>query len=166
MAVFEVVVESPGSRISLGPFLVYKGSIILLVIPIFVSYMLFQYLSDSRRISASSSVFSELFALWSTKAESNDLDVFLYPSFLVASDPTTAGYPQNQSIGDRIYFFMSLIFEALISIGVLAFAAQAYYVLYLPPLGRHLLWLISVILTTFFCLVSLVYNVVTIRVGT
>lgn len=157
MGVFEIANESTNSSISLGPFHIYKGSIVLQVLPVLVSYMFFQIISDARQVEISQVAFSETFKRWSAKAESNDLDVLLHPSFLVLSNPGIGGYSRNEAFDDSLYFYISLTFDIVFSITVLAFVGQAYYVLYNPQLVHHILWLISVVLSGSFCLVAIIY---------
>lgn len=157
MGVFEIASESTGSSVSLGPFHVYKGYVVLQVLPILVSYMFFQIVSDTRQVAISQAAFSETLKLWSAKAESNDLDILLRPSFLAFSNPGIGGYSRNETINDRLYFYISAVFDMIFSLAVLAFIGQAYYVLYSPQLSHHILWLIEVILSGSFCLVAIVY---------
>ena len=77
VAIFELVAYSRNASISVGSFVVARGSVVLDFLPAIAAYMFFQIIVDLNKADQLQKLFTQVFAVWSEKAEENDLDAFL-----------------------------------------------------------------------------------------
>src|SRR5262245_51797631 len=151
IAIFEVVIQSRKSTLSIASFTVTRDSIVLVFIPAIVSYLFLQIAIDTQKLNRLDTAFRETFKIWSPKASENDLD-----SILGGSKPaywSVAGIEEGGPY--RFYnleFSLSVVFMLAIMAGLLAFEAQAYYVLFPVHISAIAAWVIS-LLITLYCLV-------------
>jgi hypothetical protein len=148
IAAFEVVVQSPNAKISVGSFQIQRGSIVIDFVPALVAYLFLQTISDSNHLVQLETVFSRVFDRWNHAGKENDLDgLLLPPSSLIWG----IGYlpkESNAAAFDRPEHVVRLVLEMINPIIVLAFEAQAYYVLFREPIFHHPLWLVSVAISS------------------
>jgi len=163
IAVFELVAESPKVQISLGVFKIYKGSVVLTVIPAFVSYLFLDAAASHAALKKSNIIFSSAFRKWSAVAEANDLDLPLQPTLPLYWTAGSTGYSDVQGAIGMIDGFVTNALNITLAAAVIAFNVQAYYVLYRPHHG-NVLWLISAILTTLFLAGAALYYAVNKRI--
>jgi hypothetical protein len=163
VAVFELVIESPNVQITLGIFKIYKGSVILIIIPALVSYLFLDAAASHAELKKSSIIFSNAFRKWSEDAEKNDLDLPLLPALPLYWTAGTTGYPDVQGRIGVVDKLLTNTISVVLSAAIIAFNVQAYYALYRPQHG-NVLWLISVILTVLFLTGATLYYVVNKRV--
>jgi hypothetical protein len=160
IAVFELVVNSRNGLVSIGSFQITRNSLALVFLPMIVAFLLLQVVTDTEKAGRVGTAFCEAFRLWSKKASENGLDVLLAsptPLYwntkdILFRDVTFDPIDTVETIGGLSLLVITLI-------GVLAFEAQAYYVLY-PIRGSGLFpWLIS-LLVTVFCLISVAFTLI------
>jgi hypothetical protein len=151
-ALFELVAESRNAKITIGSFSISSGSVVLEVLPILVAFFLFQLIVDTNKADVVMKSYIQAFKLWSRAASANDLDlVAVGPTSLYWSLPALfTGYARNRYRSDAVCYVNSLILMAAISLAVLAFETQAYYILF--PASMNALWSIS-LLCTLYCLI-------------
>lgn len=154
IAAFELVADSKHVSIGFGSFQLSKGSIVLQFIPVVVSYLLFQTVVNTSRITLLITAFEAALARWAPKAAENDLHGLVVLAPLPLYWNVTFGYDlgANRLINNIAETVTSLAFTLTITLGAIAFEAQAYYVLYHSQLGQNLAWLLS-LLASSFCLV-------------
>lgn len=160
MAIFELIIESPKSQVSIASFRVTRSSIVLVFIPAIVSFMYFQVLVDSTRLIALQQAFVGLFNAWSPRASSNDLDIWIQPpQALFWNVGWAAATYESRTIHafEAVEAWAARILIVLVLLGGLAFEIQAYYVLYQAPVTHHVLWLISAVCAFFGCVITLVH---------
>jgi hypothetical protein len=148
IAVFELVNESPKVRLSLGSFQLYKGSIVIQFVPALVAFLSLQTLIDTERLNNSQRIFSAAFGQWSEKAKENDLDNNILPPMPLYWN--VGGVTARRS---RVANVATYVLAFTLIFGVIAFEAQAYYVLYRLPTGGNIYWLVSVGVTAI-CIIT------------
>jgi hypothetical protein len=144
IAAFEVVVQSPNAKISLGSFQIQRGSIVIDFVPALVAYLLLQSISDSNHLVQLELVFSRAFDRWNPAGKENDLDILLLPPSSLIWGIGYAPDKNNATAFDKPEYIVRLILEIINPLVVLAFEAQAYYVLFRQPILHHPQWLVSV----------------------
>jgi hypothetical protein len=146
IAIFEVVVQSRKIALSIGPFAVARDSIVLVFIPAVVSYLFLQIAIDTQKQDRLETAFAETFTIWSSKATGSDLD-----SILRSSKPAYWGIvgirPFEYYRFDRLEVFTSITFYIIIILGILAFEAQAYYVLFPVHISMIAGWAVSLFIS-------------------
>jgi hypothetical protein len=161
VAVFEVVLESPSARISLGSFEIVKGSVVLLFIPALVAYMYLEVMVGTARLHTLRRVFRAAFARWSDKGGENDLDVFINPAmplywYIAGDSERKANQPRER----KIEILAAFPFMMLFIVGVIAFEYQAYHLLRNHTPGSHILWIISGSVSAFCVIMGFIYSAV------
>jgi hypothetical protein len=153
VAIFELVAYSRNASISIGSFAISRGTVILDFMPALAAYFFLQVIADWGKVNQLTKVLKATFQAWSKKAEENDLDVFLLGSVPLYWDPQS-GYTKATNIypADRVQTVATNTTMVVILLGILAFEAQAYYVLFVTSGSRLTLWIISLCIT-FFCLI-------------
>jgi hypothetical protein len=154
VAIFELVIGSRKATISIGSFGVSRNSIALTFLPAIVSFLYMQAILDSQKASRLNTIFSIAFKIWSPNASANKLDLYLSQPAPVYWN--MAGGTYNQSKLDKLddrESVMSYTFITAIIFGILAFEAQAYYLLFSTRAPEIIVWAVS-LLVTLFCLVS------------
>jgi hypothetical protein len=151
IAAFELVIESPGSKIALGSFQIYKGSIVLLFIPVVVACLYFQAALDTSRLQALVEVLESAFSKWSHKGDENDLVAYINPSMpiywpLAGSVERKINRPSTRIVE----WAVAIIPSAIIQYGVLIFQIQAYYLLYGQRNINLPLWIICCCISALF----------------
>lgn len=144
VAIFELVAYSRNSSISIGSFVVTSGSVVLEFLPALVAYIFLQMMADFNRTYQLLTVFTQVFKLWSEKAEKNDLDNHLRgPAPLYWN--LFGGYRRrvNSYRADHFESISSVTMILSIPIAITAFEAQAYYVLFTSSVSRLILSIIS-----------------------
>lgn len=152
-AVFELVVYSRNSSISIGSFVVARGSIVFDFAPVLVAYFCLQIIADWNKTDQLLKVYRAVFALWSEKAEENGLDNFLLGSAPLYWNPTggiTGRFrAPNKYRSDRLEIFTTSVIMITILVGVFAFEVQAYYVLFASG-SKLVLWILSLLFTALY----------------
>lgn len=154
VAAFELVVYSRNSNISIGSFVIARGSIVFDFAPALVAYFCLQIIADWNKTDQLMKVFRTVFALWSEKAEENDLGNFLLGSAPLYWNPT-GGFtgrlePTNKYRSDRLEIFSTSVIMITVLVGVLAFEAHAYYVLFAASGSKLVLWAVSLFITVIY----------------
>lgn len=152
-AIFELVAYSRNASINIGSFAISRGSVVLDFMPALVAYFFLQIIADWGKVDQLTKVLKATFQAWSKKAEENDLDVFLLGSVPLYWDPQS-GRTRSTNLypADRVQTVATNTTMIAILLGILAFEAQAYYVLFVASGSRLALWIISLCITLF-CLV-------------
>lgn len=144
IAAFELVLESPGSEITLGSFQLHKGSVILLFVPVVVACLCIQAVMDSNRMHDLSAAFETAFSKWSEKGHENDLMSLIYPSppiywMMISSIIETK---QNRPHTRIVELFLGGAIGISILLGTMIFEFQAYFSLRKQTHGNiHTLWI-------------------------
>jgi uncharacterized integral membrane protein len=152
VAAFELVANSENVQLTLGPFHISKGSIILVFVPAVVGYLYLQIMLDTQKISQVNKALDVAFKLWWPAAGENNLIEYLYgpqPAYWTSliPKPGVSRYRiTNLQITSAIAF--GIVFLA----GVIGFEEQAYYVLFPSRPSGFIAWGIS-LFVTLFCLV-------------
>jgi hypothetical protein len=151
IAAFELIVESPNARIAIGDFEIYKGSIILLFLPLAVACLYIQMTSDSNRLSAMGKAFGYAFEKWSRNGSDNDLQFFIRPAMPIYwAIGEGSERADNRRPGYRIASVASLSLITFITLGAIAFEVQAYILLYQQQHNSHWpLWVLSCAASSF-----------------
>ena len=153
IAAFEFIDQSPKSQITLGPFRIYEGSIILVFIPALVAYLYLEALTVTARVITMRVVFKNAFAKWNASAEQNDLGLFVLTSMpLYWSIGVGAERPENATNARKVVLPTTFLLTTLVLFGPITYEAQAYYRLYSLP-GSSILLLISTCITVF-CIIA------------
>jgi hypothetical protein len=151
-AAFELVANSRNASISIGSFRVTRNSIVLDFLPVAVAFLFLQVSVDGIKSDQLSDLFTEIFGLWSEKAEMNDLDVPVKGSAPVYWNPFAGTYrPGNLAGVDKLEGNVATLLIGIIFLGVLAFEGHAYYILFPALTIQLVLWIIS-LTCTLFCL--------------
>jgi hypothetical protein len=154
IAAFELVYQSPKTELAIGSFKISSGSVVVIFIPAVTSYLFLQMMDDSIRLWRTQKVFSEVFTIWSSEAEKNDLDLWVLP-------PQAAYWNQSETklseFGwkDRITAHIRTLISASIFVAVIVFEIQAYYVLHAQHIANNIPWTISVVMAAVFSIVAL-----------
>lgn len=153
VAIFEVVVNSHNTQISIGSFQIARSSLALVFLPMVVAFLLFQVIMDTEKAGRVGTAFSEAFKLWSEKGQTNDLDALLFsPTPMHWNTQGVISPGTNLDPIDGVETIGSILLLIATLIGVAAFEAQAYYILYPTHTSGYFPWLAS-LLITLFCLV-------------
>jgi hypothetical protein len=148
IAIFEIVANSHNSIIAIGSFSISKGSLPFILLPGLVAFLFIQMMADAARADQLITIYTEVFRLWSVKAEANDLDVEVLSFPPLYWNPTNAGYRSgNKTRLYRLTDNTGVFFSLMVLIGMLAFEADAYYVLLPTRILEFILWLISLFFT-------------------
>jgi hypothetical protein len=153
VAVFELVANSRDARITVSSFDVTRGSVVLIFLPALISYLYLQIASDTVKADRVIVAFMEAEKIWAPSAAQNDLDVLLMgsqPIFLnvFAGRQRTV----NRQRADTAEEVASATFLVIFYLGVFAFVAQAYYVLFSTHIATLIAWSVS-LCVAIFCLV-------------
>jgi hypothetical protein len=152
-AIFELVAYSRNSSISIGSFVVARGSVALVFLPTLAAYIFFQIATDLSRFNQLLRIFSAVYKIWREKAVENDLEVPLIGPVPLYWNPIGTTYSAaNRYTSDKIEMVGSITLMIAVAIGIIAFEAQAYYVLYIPHYPKIISWIIS-LCVTLFCLI-------------
>jgi hypothetical protein len=148
IASFEIVVGSRNESITIGSFRLAQGSVVLVLLPGLVAFLVIQMMADAGRVDQLITVYQEVFKLWSEKAEANDLDTEALTFPPLYWNPTSAGYREvNKSGLYKLTDNSGSAFSFIILIGILAFEAHAYYILLPAHTHGFILWAISLSFT-------------------
>lgn len=148
VAVFEIVANSRNVRITIASFQVTRGSVVLILLPGLVSFLALQMIADSYKANRLMSVYHEVFKLWSEKAAANDLDDEALSASPLYWTLTTAGFrEENRTKSAKLIDNSGLFLAYVVLVGILAFEAHAYYVLFPAHVPSLILWLISLCFT-------------------
>jgi hypothetical protein len=156
IAVFELVRATKGGIITLGSFRISNNSPVLLFIPALAAFLYFQSIIDNRHASRHIMAFQDLLTKWAPKAMDNDLHVLPLGLPVPIYWNNVAGLQKDvhDRRVDNVEIFASLILALTLLVGVLAFEAQAYYLLHSSSTHQNILWLISLVITAFCLLMS------------
>lgn len=151
---FEFLIGSPRSRFNLAGFSVTRDSVVLQFIPALAAYLILQVIVDTERLGNLRDAFVHTFARWSPAGEENDLDAVIRPVDPLYWNVAWGARAENRRAIDQTGHRISTILQAVIALGILAFEAQAYYLLFpSSAISRYILWALS-LSTTLFCLAS------------
>lgn len=155
--IFGLLTATKGFSITIGSFHLYKGSILVQFIPVAVSYLFFQIVTDIRRLAYVNLTLKAAFARWWPEAGENDMDDFIkrLPLALNPGAGRPSGITKYRS--ESVLFMVSFITLLIILLGTLAFNSYAYLVLFRSPLSRDIGWFISLGFASFFTITGLVY---------
>jgi hypothetical protein len=149
IAVFEFVAHSRSIKLSVESFPISRGSVVFNILPVVVAYLALQIITDVNKADRLNWVFTAVFKRWSPSAGKNDLDKLLYaPESLYWSWHTKWAEKENMYASDNQELIASRVLSVGLLLGVLAFEADAYYVLFSSTQYslwhvRYLLWAIS-----------------------
>lgn len=162
IAAFELIITSPTVALSLGPFRVSRGSVVLEFIPPLVAYLWLQLVMDSSRLNISRYGFEVAFKEWSAKASANDLDRLVQPALPLYwnIDPFA---PRAYNILDRADQVLEILFATITFTAIITFEVQAYYLLYRPLDHHQIVLAATIILTVIICISTLIYFVLSPR---
>jgi hypothetical protein len=148
IAIFEIVANSHNSTISIGSFSISKGSLPFILLPGFVAFLFIQMMADAARAEQLIRIYTAVFGLWSANAEANDLGAEALSSLPIYWNITGPGYRSvNETQLDRLTDSIGVFFSFAVLIGMLAFEADAYYVLLPTRTLEFISWLISLFFT-------------------
>lgn len=157
VAAFELVVGSRNAALSIGSFSISRDSIALVFVPAIAGFLLMQIILDTRKASQLYSVFTHLFRIWSPKAAYNNLDLMVDQPQPAYWTVFSGSYPKSdRSILDRVEEVTNVTFWTIVQVGTLAFAGQAYYLLFPTHTFTIFAWTAS-LLVTLFCFVVTVF---------
>lgn len=149
IAVFELLAHSRDTRFSIESFPISRGSVVFNILPVVVAYLVLQIITDVNKSDQLNKVFTAVFNRWSQSAGANDLDKLLYgPESLYWRWDFGWTQEENRSPSDNRQREASSALSPALLVAVLAFEADAYYVLYSSAQYflwhvRYLLWGIS-----------------------
>ncbi len=155
VAVFELVIGSRKTEISIGSFTVSRTSIVLVFLPAVIAFLYVQTLWDSIRTTQLDNAAGEIFKKWSAKASENDLDHLLIPSQMLFW--MTLGdrlQKTNETSSFRLTRTTSTILLLIFILGIFAFEGQAYYALFPSRAYGFYAWAISLAITLLCLLLS------------
>lgn len=160
IAAFEIVANSRKSQITIASFQIARGSVVLTLLPGLVAFLVLQMMTDAGKAHRLITVYQEVFKLWSEKAEANDLDSEVLTDPPLYWTPAGGGFrKENVNRAYKLADDSSLVLTVAVLMGILAFEAHAYYVLFPAHFPNLILWLISLsialtcLVLTFFLLV-------------
>jgi hypothetical protein len=140
-AIFELVASSRNFTVNIGSFHIAQGSLVFDALPVLVAFLFMQLSVDANKVDQLMSVYGEAFKLWSEQAKSNDLDVFISgPIPLYWNTALGVAADENEYTSEKITRFTSGALTLGVMIGVFAFEAHAYYVLF----RLNFVWSVSV----------------------
>jgi hypothetical protein len=149
MAAFVLV--GPHSEIDIGSLKVTNSSLVIVFLPVVISFLYFQIIRDTIQLLARSRAFIVAFSLWSPSAEENDLDALISPSRAAYWDLGGTGRPVNTSWAEKFGKYGQMGAAPVIGAGVIGFQVFAYINLHNSPTFKFTYWLISAIISGFFC---------------
>lgn len=152
-AVFELVIQSPKTALTLGGFTIAAGSVVIVFIPALTAYVSFQVIRDTIRFKSLQMAFLESFKLWRRVGYYNDLDLLVLPGQAAFWDFTQVSRNYSDWRGSVIEWGEEIA-AGVIATAVIAFEAQAYYILYTHRGTNIILWIISAAITLFFLLLG------------
>lgn len=157
---FELVNSSPGAQFSVASFSFHKGSVVLQIVPAVVAYLFLQIIADSMRLADMGIAFRHLFSRWLGGGKAyREVGGFIMPATPLYWN-IKQSLPSRGTIQYRRYaleYSASSWFTGVLVVGILAFEAHAYYVLYSGQFTHDILWLISLCFTLVCLVMSAIY---------
>jgi hypothetical protein len=155
IAAFELVIESPATKISISVFQISKGSVVLLFILVIVAYLFFQVVRDTNKFRAIIAAFSSAFSKWSKKGYGNDIEFYVIASMPAYWKPVPdAKNKINRSPTSWINRIVEGVLGLLVLFGSIAFEAQAFYLLHRQHGINKLLWAICCFVSASFIIAA------------
>ncbi len=153
VAIFELVVGSRNTTLSIGSFSISRDSIALVFLPAIVSVLFLQTVLDTSKAGRLYGAFSDAFKIWSPKASENKLDLVFDQPQPAYWTPFIPVYDKDDMDSiDKFEDIISSVSMAVVAIGAVVFEGQAYYVLFPERIATVFVWVAS-LLVTLFCLV-------------
>lgn len=143
IAVFELVANSRGVHITVASFQVVRGSVVLILLPALIAFLFAQMITDGWKADRLVAIYRQVFKLWSGKAVDNDIDYEVLSNVTLYWSPTTLGREENLGKAASLANQSALRFTWVIILGMLAFEAHAYFVVFSTRAPSLVLWLIS-----------------------
>jgi hypothetical protein len=134
---------------------VSNSSLVIIFLPALVSFLFFQVIRDTMQLVARGRAFTEAFFIWSSDAESNDLDALIAPSRAAYWDLGGTGRPRNTMGSERIGKVGQFGAASVIFVGAIWFEIYAYLHLLNDSNVSRTLWFFSIVISGFFCVVAI-----------
>jgi hypothetical protein len=159
VAVFELIVSSSNTAISIGSFKIARGSIALVFLPAITSFLFLQIILDTQKVGRLIDAFNKVFKIWFPKAAEKGLNHLLVgpQAFYWSAFSPASQLDYKLDTGEFVASFLVLIATGL---GLTAFEGQAYYVLFPVHSSDIVAWVISLLIALFCLCLSIFFIVV------
>lgn len=156
IAAFELINGSPSAVIIISSFKISSGSIVAIFIPAMVSFLLYQATADTNRLATLQDAFTNVFSMWSSEAERNDLDLWVLPSQPVYWNVSMGESRTNRTRRGAMQFRLEGIITGFVFTTVITFQIQAYSVLYSTASHYKALWVVSISIAAFCSIAAII----------
>ena len=154
---FELVIGSQKLKISVGSFEISSGSIVLVFIPVIVSYLYLQIMADSFQLVVLQELFAATFDRWSPDGARNKLNTYVIPPLtMYLSIGTLPTY--SDKVLNRTQNVLQNLSLGMMMIGVPAFVGIAYWQLFIKHIAHNVPWLISLCIASIWLIAAIAYG--------